>query len=486
MDQLSDELLLYVFNEVAPPIDTFVPSAQVGLAAVCLVSRQFYRVANPLLYQSIILPPESKHHRVTFLLRTLKETPVLKKFVQRIHHKIGCSMPEDGPSQQIEHHQNYSQLLTAFLAFQCPSLSHLWIRMPTQYLSLHCAIPLLLKGICRSALGSPLGLTHSFANLRTLHVDLQMTKPWPAKYTFPLFLLPTIQELTLTGLYPDRSHPQSEDTGKLVYGHEWTWPVRSCTIEKLSLLDLVVPSEVVSNMISCCKSLQKFNCEAPWSGQYEDPGWFNQISEALLCHADSLEDVSLGLSVINRREHCTWHRFLDLQRLTLVKRLRINYNLATNVTTTFNAGGILPPNVEFIHFEIWQTVPEKIGDFLQGLLSACATKSFLALKKIRLRFRSCDLTSPLPFNYEELKALFNNQGITLDLVLISRFAAYDLYRYDSFQEAEQKVRELGHVGLKPDVIQYDEYVLPVLKTFNDVRSEDEKVEEDGLSIWDGP
>jgi hypothetical protein len=148
--------------------------------------------------------------------------------------------------------------------FLAPNLERLWYRVPITHMETNTPCPL-LAGIACSAFGTPLGEIHRFEKIRVLHIDLYRSGAYqsPVSCALPLLLLPSLVDLTLGGWGTDVRLPGRlalipDDVDSDFLGKRWTWPVRSSSITKLSLLRPNVNSTMVAKMLLACRALSRF------------------------------------------------------------------------------------------------------------------------------------------------------------------------------------------------------------------------------------
>jgi hypothetical protein len=359
MARLPEELIHQIFASIDPPIEVYSSPPRYdrmhNLSRVCRVSKQFRRIATPLLYTSV----ERGLHDTNFakLLVTLAAEPGLCQYIRSIRQKHGAKYDFDATTHisrfseegsmsakvapivssatrlrmpyvqgLITRWLNQEDILLALCAFHAPNIECLVVNpgAPKPGLPFES---ILLQAISRSALGLPYGKVHSFKRLRVLHLDFSAYTYFPASNALPLLLLPSLEDLTLAvwGKLPfswDR-----HDAQHAPFGQDWTWPRRASPIKKLSLLYPRVDPATASKMILACKSLVKFettNHVTPIGGRH---GWYGLISAALLEHAGTLRELSIGERSSEMTEIGYHGRLWCARSLINLRYLRVPYHV---------------------------------------------------------------------------------------------------------------------------------------------------------------
>ena len=358
LSRLPEELLHQIFASIDPPMESYSSVSQYArthnLSRVCLVSKQFRRIATPMLYMSI----ERGLQDADFarLLVTLTEEPGLNQYVKCIRQKPQARTSYDAAQADLPAGNNglayratpvlsaatklgmpYVQglvtrwlhqedILLTLCAFQAPNLEYLIVNPAAPKPGLPFE-SILLQGISRSALGCPFGTVHPFKHLRVLHLDFSAYTYFPASNALPLLLLPSLEDLTLGAWGKLPLGRDKEDAQHAPFGQDWTWPRRKSPIKKLSLLYPRVDPNTASKMILACKSLVRFettNHNTPTGGRN---GWYGLISSALLEHAGSLEELSIGERSSEMSEVRYHGRLWCARSLINLRYLRVPYHV---------------------------------------------------------------------------------------------------------------------------------------------------------------
>ncbi|KAI4660407.1 uncharacterized protein J4E78_005110 [Alternaria triticimaculans] len=265
MDDLPNELLIYIVDHLRGPTTWAEPadySRTHALAALCCVSKKLYHITRPLLYESIDLPPnDGVLPQSRRLFARLQEQPSLRLEIKALRQKTPARLRRDGErrmrvrdeymkdttrdvrafglgtedaSALVGRWLEYEDLYFALVAFRTPNLERLWARSALEYQGLYddCNNTL-LEGIGRMAMGLSRLHTHRFDNLKILYFDFSKTPQTPARYAFPLLLLPNLDELTLVALggYFDMAENETEvgfeyddADGLIIFGRPWFLP----------------------------------------------------------------------------------------------------------------------------------------------------------------------------------------------------------------------------------------------------------------------
>jgi hypothetical protein len=219
MARLPEELIHQIFASIDPPIEVYSSPPRYdrmhNLSRVCRVSKQFRRIATPLLYTSV----ERGLHDTNFakLLVTLAAEPGLCQYIRSIRQKHGAKYDFDATTHLsrfseegsmsakvapivssatrlrmpyvqglITRWLNQEDILLVLCAFHAPNIECLVVNpgAPKPGLPFES---ILLQAISRSALGLPYGKVHSFKRLRVLHLDFSAYTYFPASNALPLF-----------------------------------------------------------------------------------------------------------------------------------------------------------------------------------------------------------------------------------------------------------------------------------------------------------
>jgi hypothetical protein len=359
MARLPEELIHQIFASIDPPIKVYSSPPRYNrmhnLSRVCRVSKQFRRIATPLLYTSV----ERGLHDTNFakLLVTLAAEPGLCQYIRSIRQKPGAKYDYDAMthvsrfSEEGSMSAKVAPIVLSATRLRMPYVQSLitrWLQQEDIVLALcafhapniECLVvnpgapkpglpfeSILLQAISRSALGLPYGKIHSFKRLRVLYLDFSAYTYFPASNALPLLLLPSLEDLTLAAWGKLPFGWDRHDAQHAPFGQDWTWPRRASPIKKLSLLYPRVDPATASKMILACKALVKFettNHLTPIGGRH---GWYGLISAALLEHAGTLRELSIGERSSEMTEIGYHGRLWCARSLINLRYLRVPYHV---------------------------------------------------------------------------------------------------------------------------------------------------------------
>jgi hypothetical protein len=252
-----------------------------------------------------------------------------------------------GPQNLVIWWQHREDILLTLCTFQSPRLERLWVS-PTAPKANPPLDSLLLEGINRSILGYPFGNVHSFEHLRVLHLDFSAYSRFPTSHALPLLLLPRLEVLTLGGwskMLPERY----QDDKKLPQLEKlWTWPCRESPTKKLALLYPWVDPAIASKMIRACKSLVRFECTNHCTPVGGIRGWYSHISAALLEHAYTLQELSIGEISCELADFQRHGRLWCTPSLTNLRLLRAPYHILAGHSSIQDFRSIIPRGISHL------------------------------------------------------------------------------------------------------------------------------------------
>jgi len=301
-------------------------------------------------------------------------------------------------------------LLTPCVLAAC-NLEQLWLRLPKSQLD-EGSPSFLLNSIVHSANAG------GFKRLKVLHLDAyQSGIEWPVRNALPLFLLPSLTDLTL-GNCGETDHgrpwavgPDTDDSAFM--GDPWKWPVRSSSIARLSLLSPRFSGSIAAKMIVACRAITDFEVVSPYERRPRDYEFYDDVRTALIQHANTLVSLSLGdtLGVIWRTFNSSPGTFRmssffgSLNFLRAKPYLLLGYDgLSQNTPSTLLTetspmlADTLPNTLE----HLWLDAPGRpwymnMLPYFRGLFSAVRSGQFSQLKSIHIHWHlSMSDRSPHP------------------------------------------------------------------------------------------
>jgi hypothetical protein len=324
--------------------------------------------------------------------------------------------------------------------FLAPNIERLWYRVPKIQLqgSTSC---LLLTAIALSAFGTPLGEIHRFEKLRILHIDLYRSEAYQTavNHALPLLLLPSLVDLTLGGWgtdvrAPGRSTWITDDDDSQFSGHPWTWPIRTSSITRLSLIRPNITSTMVAKMLLACRALTRFELVPRSMFRRDvDPRWYEIIGTALLQHVNTLTELSIGdindsryriASGLGSLRIGSQMTSLTSLRSPLYTLLDIDISIARSEwKRNLMLSDALPHGLVHLWLELPRHLDEDVEPYFTGLQKACAEGNFPNLKSVYLHWRGAfDSNSFATITFlgkvTKLRDFFLTCSTTLDVKVI--------------------------------------------------------------------
>jgi len=470
MDDIPNELLIHIVDQLRGPKTWSEPadySRMHALAALCSVSKKLHQIARPLLYESIdLLPNDGVLTQSQRLFARLQEQPSLPFEIKALRQKMRARPREDGENRMrvrdeytndtirdlrafglgtedasalVGRWLGYEDLYFALVAFRTPNLERLWVRLDGSYQGIYeeCNNTL-LEGIGRMAMDVSRLHTHRFDNLKILHFEFSNSPDMPARYAFPLLLLPNLDELTLVALGGYVNIPENEhyavleydaDDGLTIFDSPWSWPVHSSPITKLSLFKPVISENAVKNMIIACKGLERFECFHPLRSSTDDQ-WFGGLVSALNNHIESLQNLSLVCREHRLSLENTGMAQLDsLHGFTNLDSVRVSLSLVSDPGETLSARNLpafFPPSITSLHIHYPREPNDEAGQQLLDVLTAHKDGTLPSLKDVHIAWvyyqrgkDEFDLLERLQ-SLVQIKEQYETSSITFDITLTIR------------------------------------------------------------------
>ncbi|KAH6861178.1 hypothetical protein BKA58DRAFT_48241 [Alternaria rosae] len=285
-------------------------------------------------------------------------------------------------------------LLTPCILSAC-NLERLWLRLPKSQLD-EDSPSFLLNSIVHSANEG------GFERLKVLHLDVyQSGVGWPVRNALPLFLLPSLTDLTIGNCgETDLGRPWSfgPDTNDSAFmGEPWMWPDRTSSITKLSLLSPHFSGSIVAKMLLACKVLTEFEVVSPYQRPPCDDEFYEDVGVALLAHVETLVRLSLGdqMALVGRtlfQNPGTFRMGSLLSSLTFLRAnpyilLGYSHPRAWSIETSPMLKDALPDSLE----HLWLDEPCKpwtlhTWPYFEGLFRAIRSGQLPQLKSIHIHW----------------------------------------------------------------------------------------------------
>lgn len=462
-DSLPDELIFCILQNIEPPITSLQGPARYTTPYynLCLVSRRFNSIATSILYNTIEHYGPPSFASPARLLRTLKERPNLAQNIKTIRHKAfyagrlsSWGYPSTDTSvldlwntfeipdwMQLRPRSDDAgdDLELTLLVLQAAKLEKLIVR--TWMHKIHWPdLPTWLTGLTRIAhgvhLGKDLGSLHPFSSLRQLHVDVHPTDT--TKY-FPLFLLPSLTDLTLCHWGEESLWEEDPNT---VYGYPWKWRPHSNKIERLTFKLPNVSAKTMSHAIRSCKALKYFQChELSLEIEGNEWEWYAGISEALLEHRYTLEELSISESLFENDCFTDWGVMGPLSGMHALRKLRIPFYIFIGLEGSRVNEPVLPCNIEKFIVELAEEASEEDCKwFFQSLELALSVGHLPSLHIVEIRCRF--LSVCFPINIMSLRQLFQPYDVEVEyyiqLCLVNTRQQLDITRNTLTKEEEEQ------------------------------------------------
>ncbi|KAH7130549.1 hypothetical protein B0J11DRAFT_254716 [Dendryphion nanum] len=457
MESLPTEVLLYIFESLQ---ESFSPKSSPNessknLAQVCLTCRRFQDIATPLLYRDIDLYSPS---RVARLLDTLILHPNLinhvKKVRRRRYFRALAFDSDDGAFSKLFQgegniftkelppaierllykFQKHEDTIISRLNYSDDPIFAILIFLLPQLEDLSCMIAanFWLEGLGCSGSGKISDTIDSFQNLRSLCVELRGSEVKAAEIPL-LFRMPTLVDLTIIGF-----GSWCRDAWHIPHKQE-DWPVRSATIERLTLTVSYCHVDIVSSAVRTCKALKSFQCTGTANPSPRNQQYYTILSSVLLEHADTLKtlvlnDTQLGFSSFHYERIMSTNNFVSLETFELPFYMLVGWDNQPHEKIE----RFIPPKITTLMLDVPQESADRISGrcfdwFFLALCRACLAGQFLALKKICIRYHETLSGSlELGLDFVKLREMFLACDVSFDVCV------YILH------QAEMKRRKCSH------------------------------------------
>lgn len=278
MDRIPDEILVMIVKELIHGSkypwtgdEEWWLRRTTTVRPLPLVSRRFYSIANPLLYEDINAPTFITHKAYAILAKTMYQNPRLAQSIKRIHVE-GLPLPatEDPPddlrlnllhlrdlvqrlgtTQDIDELErrsriNCDNILLTFWILQATKVKTLylnpaiagwgerydWSRDPAT-----SDLPLFIEEFGRAIYADFASGFCRYDSLRNLRLDLSWWYDFHHSTVFPFLLLPNLKTLELIGWghLSEKVYIGEIDPRDCYYGSKHQWPVRSTSLGGLHI-----------------------------------------------------------------------------------------------------------------------------------------------------------------------------------------------------------------------------------------------------------
>ncbi|KAF5603859.1 hypothetical protein FPCIR_1134 [Fusarium pseudocircinatum] len=320
-------------DETLHRILEFVTNDRESLENASLVNSRFNKIVFPLLVRQWNNSQECLEPSIERLALHLLRNPELRRHVERLDFGYLRPLHDHDPgtvdlspeslailanaaekdlqvSEFLSTHVHHrirlgcEDAIAVLILAWCTRLTHLNITVPVFYPeSRQHFIPLLFvkEAICQ-LLGEPAEMAPQLPLGQIRHVTLQ---PWNSEEVFDMayarsFLhLPCIQTLCVYGLIDDLDSELDnwENELPLTYRDDYVlpFPVSTSPITELTIVGCLRSG--VPGFITACRSLTKLNVRVDHGlDMYGFPDQ-KELTEAILKHKDSLEDLDLDISI---------------------------------------------------------------------------------------------------------------------------------------------------------------------------------------------
>lgn len=409
LDDLPNELLAAV-------IDALPKHGRSGirnLYNLCLVSKRFNTLTQPLLYHKI---DDTNFDDVRPLISTLIRKIDLAKCVREVkmesfevrdadrapswpwqgnfspetikQYKQECSAAvkdlqisfQDRWDEDIE--RGIQDAYNALLLCLIPNLEILQLKVPQCFYFENTIVHRVLnEAVSRPPYASKV---HGFKKLRDLHLEHADTEGgFSLRRLSSIFHLQQLQRLTM--------HAWGEVDAVTVTDATGDWPERTSPIKHIDIQWSDTPASNVKDLLSFVKTLETFRYEAGGSTAGDTMYYLPDFNDALSLHSSSLTQLEL------RFEESFWFEFKEetspplgsLSAFTALKVLRLDAACLTGIPedgdedeesdeegSSIDLINLLPPNIE--RFRVFTPIPiEPIEQLLET-----APEKFPSLRQI--------------------------------------------------------------------------------------------------------
>ncbi|KAF2475496.1 uncharacterized protein BDR25DRAFT_340226 [Lindgomyces ingoldianus] len=300
------------------------------------------------------------------------------------------------------------------LISQTPKLEHLHVSTEVES-SEHP--PMWLDVLTQAAGGGSLGLVHAFSFLKVLQIDISYLPPATA---ISIFRMPSLKDLTIhnwDGEYDQYGRYLGSSPAPIVHGTFYKWPSRLANIEKLTLAAPCLTGSFISHAIRACKALKRLECrDAAWGDVREDEELYTKISDAILAHSKSLEELDIQEPFYNRQDRLHYGELKSTSTLIRLKTMRIPFGLLVGTQEApSRLPDCLPSSIETLILAFPSDgEPEGFERQLNDLCETCVRGRFPHLRYILIRWATLELVETFPAH----SAAFAACNICLDIFAI--------------------------------------------------------------------
>lgn len=318
-----------------------------------------------------------------------------------------------------------------------PNLQRLWVRLPVMN-----GVEERIVNAPQPFASGPISYTLNFLNV--LHIDpYRNLFSWTSEDVISLLLLPALTDLTIGRWGKLHESPFHLPTSRHVIPHTQefsTWPIRSSTVSKLSLLYPSVDAILLPKLLHACKAITEFELvRASHTNSEYYRGYYERMGPALIEHSGTLVKVSTSDCWIHGRA------FKDPGVLRLGPELASLRTLRMPVCLLFSPHlfapsaasngpsiltGLLPSNLEDLRLDLAEEWGENLELYLGFLHQAYEEGHFPHLKRVHFYWyievfeRSCPTFLRIGNVTDEMsqlmriRALFEESPVAFDIYIL--------------------------------------------------------------------